>query len=172
MVKLVLLHRADSIYEDEPDAVYEFPKAYLKAVRDGVGDWIIYYEPVKAGPRGYFAVAKIEQIIEKPASADRFLAMIEPGSYLPFDRDVPRLLEGRPLEASLTAPDGAPKKGGSQQLAVRRLSEADFARIVNMGLPQDLEAMEAARYDPGLPGFEEPAPLFERPVIERLTRRP
>jgi putative restriction endonuclease len=172
MGKLVLLHKADSIYEDEPDIVYDFPRSYLRAVEEAVGDWIVYYEPVKAGPRGYFAAAKIERVIPKPGAAGRFLAMIEPGSFLPFDREVPRLVEGRPMEASLTEPDGTPKKGGAVQLAVRRLPEADFAHIVNLGLPQDLERIEATRYDPQPAEFDDGAELFERPVLERLTRRP
>lgn len=172
MVKLVLLHKADSIYEDEPDAVYDFPRSYLKAVKEAVGDWVIYYEPVKAGPRGYFAVAKIEQVIPKPGTEGRFLAIIEPGSFLPFDREVPRLIDGRPLEAALTEPNGTPKKGGAVQLAVRRLPEADFARIVNLGLPQELERIEETRYNPNLPAFDEGAAPFDRPVLERLTRRP
>ncbi|HSF64424.1 MAG TPA: HNH endonuclease, partial [Paracoccaceae bacterium] len=75
MTKLVLLHRADSIYDDEPDRVYDFPRSYLKAALEGVGDWAIYYEPVKAGPRGYFAVAKIQQIIPKPGTEGRFNAI-------------------------------------------------------------------------------------------------
>ncbi|GGE44369.1 restriction endonuclease [Primorskyibacter flagellatus] len=172
MVKLVLLHKADSIYEDEPDVVYDFPRSYLKAVEEAVGDWVVYYEPVKAGPRGYFGVAKISRVIPKPGVEGRFLALIEPGSFLPFDSEVPRLADGRPLEASLTEPDGTPKKGGSVQLAVRRLPEADFARIVNLGLPQELERIEATRYDPQLAELAEGAELFERPVLERLTRRP
>lgn len=172
MVKLVLLHKADSIYEDEPDRIYDFPRAYLRAVGEAVGDWIIYYEPVKAGPRGYFAVAKISQVIPKPGVEGRFLALIEPGSFLPFDREVPRLIQGSPLEAALTEPDGAPKKGGAVQLAVRRLPEAEFARILNMGLPTNLEEIEATRYDPQRPDLEEPAAAYERPVLERLTRRP
>lgn len=173
MVKLVLLHKADSIYDDEPDRVYDFPRTYLKAVEEGVGDWVVYYEPVKAGPRGYFAVARISRVIEKPGVNGRFLALIEPGSFLPFDRDVPRLVEGRTLERALTEPDGAPKKGGAVQLAVRRLPEADFARIVNRGLPYDLERQEETRYDPHPPGgLEEVQAPFERPVLERLTRRP
>jgi putative restriction endonuclease len=125
MAKLVLLHKADSIYDDEPDVVYDFPRSYLKAVQEAVGDWIIYYEPVKAGPRGYFAVAQIERVIPKPDAEGRFLAMIAPNTFLPFDRVVPRLVHGRPLEAALTEADGTPKKGGAVQLAVRRLPEAD-----------------------------------------------
>lgn len=171
MVKLVLMHRWDSIYDDEPAVVYDFPKAYLKAMEESVGDWVIYYEPVKVGPRGYFAVAKISRIIPKPGVAERFMALIEPGTYLEFDRDVPRLLDGCPLEAALAEPDGTPKKGGVVQSAVRRLSETEFARIVDIGLPQDLEEIEAVRYDRHVDVMHDDAQLFERPVLERLTRR-
>ena len=97
MTKLVLLHKADSIYEDEPDVVYDFPQSYLKAVTEAVGDWIVYYEPVKAGPRGYFAAAKISEVVPKPGANGRYLALIEPGSFLPFDTEVPRLVNGSPL---------------------------------------------------------------------------
>jgi len=172
MTKLVLLHKADSIYDDEPDVVYDFPRAYLKAVSEAVGDWVIYYEPVKAGPRGYFAVARISEVIEKPGTRGRYLALIEPGSFLPFDREVPRLSAGRPMEAALAEDDGSPRRGGVAQRAVRRLPEADFARIVNLGLPQDLERMEARRYDTCKFEIDEDAAAFERPVLERLTRRP
>lgn len=171
MTKLVLLHKVDSIYDDEPDRVYDFPKAYLKAMLEGVGDWIVYYEPVKAGNRGYFAVAKIKTVVPKPGVDGRFLAIIEDGTFLPFDSEVPRLIQGRPLEAALTAPDGRPKSGGAQQLAVRRLTDGEFAKIVQKGLPVDLEAKEARRYDPD-DAFSDVAPEpFERPVLERLTSR-
>ncbi len=121
MAKLVLLHKANSIYEDVPDARYDFPHAYLKSVEEGVGDWVVYYEPVKAGLRGYFAAAKIARVIPKPGAEGRYLALIEQHSYLEFDQPVPRLANGRPWEAALRAPDGSPRAGGAQQLAVRRL---------------------------------------------------
>lgn len=172
MTKLVLLHKADSIYDDEPDVVYDFPKSYLKAITEAVGDWAVYYEPVKAGPRGYFAVARIDRVIPKPGVEGRFLAMIAPGSFLPFDRDVPRLIAGRPIEAALREADGSAKAGGAVQLAVRRLPEAEFADIVQRGLPQDLVTQEERRYDPPGDQMAEPVVPFERPVIERLTSRP
>ncbi|MCB2135026.1 MAG: HNH endonuclease [Rhodobacteraceae bacterium] len=171
MAKLVLLHKADSIYEDELDVVYDFPRSYLKAVKEAVGDWIIYYEPVKAGPRGYFAAAKISDVIPKPGVEGRYLALIESGSYLAFDRDVPRLLNGRPLETALADANGAPLTGGAVQLAVRRLPEDDFARIVDLGLPQDLEQIEAKRYETYHDDMQEEPLIFRRPVLERLTRR-
>lgn len=172
MVKLVLLHRDDSIYGDREGEVYDFPKSYLKAVAEGVGDWVIYYEPVKAGPRGYYAIAKIEKIVPHAVLPDRFLAVMERQSFLPFDQEVPRLVDGRPLEAALRNEDGTPKTGGAQQLAVRRLSEADFARILSFGLPPDLEADEARRYDTASAGLADEARAFERPVVERLVSRP
>ena len=171
MTKLVLLHKADSIYEDEPDVVYDFPQSYLKAVTEAVGDWIVYYEPVKAGPRGYFAAAKISEVVPKPGANGRYLALMEPGSFLSFDTEVPRLVNGSPLESALRELDGTAKKGGAVQLAVRRLPEAEFSRIVDLGLPQNLEQIEANRYDPHAALHEEPG-HFARPVLERLTRRP
>ena len=172
MSKLVLMHKADSIYEDVPESHYDFPRTYLRAVEEAVGDWVIYYEPVKAGPRGYFAVAKLSRVIPKPRVEGRYLALVEPGTYLEFDSEVPRLIGGRPLEAALMEADGTPKKGGAVQLAVRRLSDQDFARIVGRGLPQDLEEIEARRYDPAPRELDAAAAAFERPVLERLLRRP
>mgnify|MGYP005847953481 CR=1 FL=1 len=171
MSKLVLLHKAGSIYDDEPDRVYDFPRAYLKTLQEGVGDWAVYYEPVKAGPRGYFAVARIARVIPKPGVKGRFLAIIDPGSYLEFDRWVPRLEGGRPLESALAGEDGAPRAGGAVQLAVRRLPDSEFEAIVRRGLPVDLEAQEARRYQTR-EEVDAPAAPFERPVIERLTSRP
>lgn len=171
MTKLVLLHKAGSIYDDEPDRRYDFPKPYLKAVLEGVGDWVIYYEPVKAGPRGYFAVAKISQVIPKPGTEGRYLAIIEPGSYLPFDKEVPRLIGNRPLESALADAAGNTKSGGAQQLAVRRLPDREFAEIIRRGLPQDLEEREARRYSSAPFEVAEEVLEFERPVVERLISR-
>jgi putative restriction endonuclease len=172
MVKLVLMHRADSIYDDEPDTRYDFPRPYLKAMKEAIGDWVIYYEPVKSGDRGYFAVARIDRIVPHPTLPERFMALIAPGSYLPFDICVPRLTHGRPMEAALMDAAGQPKKGGAQQLAVRRLPDAEFAAIVTRGLPADLEAREAVRYDTGAAELAEDAAGFARPVVERLNSRP
>lgn len=76
------------------------------------------------------------------------------------------------LESLLAHPDGRPRTGGAVQHAVRPLPEEEFSRIVNLGLPEDLEQIEARRYDPPGRDIGEPNVLFERPVIERITRRP
>src|SRR5690606_21161185 len=87
----VFVHRADSIYEDSPAEQYQFPKNYLSRVRACIGDWIVYYEPGKVpGSRGYFAVARVRQVIPDPKAGEgMYLAIIEPGSYLDFARPVP-----------------------------------------------------------------------------------
>ncbi|WP_431298816.1 hypothetical protein [Tabrizicola sp. BL-A-41-H6] len=46
MTKLVLLHKAGLIYDDEPDRVCDIPRACPKAVTEGVGDWAVCYGPV------------------------------------------------------------------------------------------------------------------------------
>lgn len=116
-------------------------------------------------------MAKIRDVIEKPGSEGRYLALIERGSYLPFDQEVPRLVDGRPLEQALMHPDGRPKTGGVQQNSVRRLPEAEFTRLIDLGLPQNLEEIEAGRYQPPGHQIAERAAIFHRPVVERLTRR-
>ncbi|MFQ5437975.1 MAG: HNH endonuclease [Paracoccaceae bacterium] len=171
MVKAVFLHRADSIYDDRPDTHYDFPRTYLRTVKRTTGDWIVYLEPVRAGSRGYFAVAKVQNVIEKPDEEGRFLALIEPGTFLLLDNYVPRLTEGRVWESLLGDAAGFPLKGGRQQLAVRELPEEDFARIVNEGLPQDLESLEARQYSEPNELSELPV-VFQRPILERLTHRP
>ena len=171
MSKAVFLHRADSIYDDRPAEQYEFPQRYLKVAEASVGDWIIYYEPVRAGPRGYFAVAKIADVIPKPGAVGLFLALVEPGTFLRFDREIPRLRDGVPWEQLLADEFGEPLRGGLQQSAMRYLPDADFAAIVNAGLPADLEEVEAHRYEVGHEIADPPA-IYERPVVERLMRRP
>ncbi|UWQ22580.1 HNH endonuclease [Jannaschia sp. W003] len=170
MAKLVLMHKLGSGYDDEPPVRYEFPDVYLSRMRDAVGDWIVYYEPGRRAQR-YFAVAHIADIVRSDGNPGHHFAEITPETYLPLVDPVPRLDGGRPLESALRAADGSPIRGGQAMSAVRRLPDAEFAAIVNRGLPADLEAVEARRYDPAGPGLAEPITAFDRPVIERLTRR-
>jgi putative restriction endonuclease len=86
----VFIHRSDSIYDDSPAEQYQFPSQYLGRVQACVGDWIIYYEPRKVvATRGYFAVAKVSQVIPDPKAPGMYLALIELGSYLDFINPVP-----------------------------------------------------------------------------------
>lgn len=156
MTRGVFLHREDSRYDDHPEERYQFPAQYLTRASQFVGDWIIYYEP-RRGPtsRGYFAVAKVEQIVPDPTAPGMHLALIEPGSYLPFERLVP-----------FSDPDGVVERGvlneqgrisGRAQAAVRPISIADFNRIVARGIPDE---------DPVLPRAGDPAAAPEAAVRE------
>ncbi|WP_027057475.1 HNH endonuclease [Mesorhizobium loti] len=129
----VFIHRSDSIYNDRPAEQYQFPRPYLRRVEACVGGWIIYYEPSKIkDTRGYYAVAKVQQIIQDPAASDMYLALIEAGTYLDFANPVP-----------FNGPEGYVEQGllndqrrlsGHAQSAVRPISPADFNRIVDLGL--------------------------------------
>ena len=132
----IFIHRADSIYDDNPAERYQFPHQYLTRASACIGDWVIYYEPRK-GPsaRGYFAVAKVDQIVPDPTSPGMHLALIAPGSYLDFANPVP-----------FSGPEGLVERGllnaeghisGRAQAAVRTLSPDDFNRIVGLGLTGD-----------------------------------
>ena len=87
----VFIHRSDSIYDDSPAERYQFPAQYLGRVSACIHDWIVYYEPVKvSGTRGYFAIAKVSQVIPDPKAPGMYIAMIEPGSCLLYTSPSPR----------------------------------------------------------------------------------
>jgi len=128
----VFIHRSDSIYKDRPAEHYRFPGQYLSRVEACLGSWIIYYSPVKVSEsRGYFAIAKVQQIVSDPETSDMYLALIEPGTYLDFADPVPfRRLEGV-VELGLLNELG--KISGRAQSAVRPISASDFNRILALG---------------------------------------
>jgi len=136
----VFMHRADSIYDDSPAERYQFPRPYLGRAQAMVGSWILYLEPRKvAKTRGYFAVARVQEIIPDPGAPGMYIAVIEPGSYLDFPNPVPFSDGGGPVERGLLNEAGA--ISGRAQAAVRPLSPADFSRIVEMGLGGDDELL-------------------------------
>lgn len=173
----VFMHKDGSIYDDIPEVHYQFPKAYLSRAQKMVGDWIVYREPVKLPQsKGFFAVAKVDRIIPDPAISDRFRALIEPGSYLPFEPTVPHVVDGQPVERDLA----------NAQAAVRPLSPSDFTRIIALGLPEE---PSLPRVDPpvqsepyenvgrdellGLSPYEASLPgAVERQIVQSLINRP
>jgi len=132
----VFIHRSDSIYDDTPAERYQFPRQYLERARACLGDWIIYYEPRKvADTRGYYAVAKVADIIPDPSADGMYLALIEPGSYLDFATPVPFADLDGPIERGVLNDMG--RISGRAQAAVRTLSPGDFTRIVDAGLADE-----------------------------------
>ena len=120
----------------------------------------------------YVAVARVDRVAPHPHAAGRHFAFVAPGSYLAFDRPVPRVADGQVMEGMLEAAPGRLIRAGASQLAVRRLSDAEFARIVGHGLrdaPPREDLPGDALMDAQTP-FDGPGQ--DRPVIERLTSRP
>lgn len=169
----VFIHRSDSVYDDSPAERYQFPSQYLGRVSACINDWILYYEPVKvSGTRGYFAVAKVDQVIPDPQAPGMYLALIEPGSYLEFANPVP-----------FNGPDGLAERGllneegkisGRAQSAARPISSADFNHILDLGL-EDRAPLLPRIDDLAAPLLqEERIPLLteqERPRITKLVSR-
>jgi putative restriction endonuclease len=180
----VFVHRADSIYDDRLDQQYQFPRQYLGRVRAAVGDWIVYYEPTKVvGTRGYFAVAKVSDVVPDRTASDMFLALLEPGTYLEFPTEIPFVLTGGYTESGLLNEAG--RLSGRAQAAVRPLTAADFDRIVTLGLHENgatLPRSFEADADLAQPEFDEEQARFDigeraratylmsRPIRDRVFR--
>ncbi|MEA3003024.1 MAG: putative restriction endonuclease [Sphingomonadales bacterium] len=155
MARGVFLHREDSRYDDLPAERYQFPSQYLSRASQFVGDWIIYYEP-RRGPtgRGYYAIARVGQIVPDPSASGMYLALIEPDSYLPFEQPV-----------AFSGPDGVVERGvlnetgrisGRAQAAVRPISIEDFNRILERGIPDE---------EPVLPRADPPAQVAVNSLV-------
>jgi len=150
----VFIHRLDSIYEDTPAEPYPFPRQYLRRVEACIGDWIIYYEPSKvADTRGYFAIAKVRQVIPDPSAPEMYLALIEPGSYLDFANPVPFNGATGPIESGVLNEQG--RISGRAQSAVRPISPEDFRRIVELGFEEKVPLLPRFDNEMPAPGFDE-----------------
>ncbi|MBW4091743.1 MAG: restriction endonuclease [Proteobacteria bacterium] len=175
MTKAVFTTKPDPTYDDLPEFRYHFPRTYLRQVEAAVGDWIIYYEPRRAGGeannrdgrQAYFATARVDSVRTDPTLADHFYAFVS--EYLAFDRPVPFREGGEFYEASLRRADGATSKGAFGR-AVRNLPDSEYDRILQAGFAAILAPEPRAR--PVSAGFAEEPATFERPIIERMTARP
>ncbi|MGJ8537136.1 MAG: HNH endonuclease [Parasphingopyxis sp.] len=88
-----------------------------------------------AQSRGYYATARLQQIIPDPKASDMYLAIMEQGTYLEFPNAVPFSDDGGPIELGVLNEAGA--ISGRAQSAVRPLSNSDFNRIVSAGLAEN-----------------------------------
>jgi putative restriction endonuclease len=165
----VFIHRSDSIYDDSPAEQYQFPGQYLRRVEACVGDWIIYYEPRKvAETRGYFAIAKVRQIVPDSSVAGMYLALIEPGSYLDFANPVPFNGATGPIEQGVLNEQG--RISGRAQSAVRPISSSDFRKIIELGLVETTPFLPRLDGDMPSSGFdEEQAPFGFSQQRDRIS---
>lgn len=163
MTRGVFLHREDSRYDDRPAERYQFPRQYFSRASQFVGDWIVYYEP-RRGPtgRGYYAIARVERIIPDPTTSDMYIALIEPGSYLPFEQPVPFSGSNGVVERGVL--NDAGRISGRAQAAVRPISIEDFNSILDLGLPDEAPLLPR-KGTPVEPShnllFEEQAPFLD-----------
>jgi len=171
----VFIHRADSPYEDSPASQYQFPSQYLSRASACVGDWIVYYEPTKVpGSRGYYAIARVEQIVPDPSKAGMHVALIAPGSYLEFPNPVPFVGAGGVVERGVLNEAG--RVSGRAQAAVRPISPQDFDRILQRGLAEEQPILPRIGSVGGPFQFDDnmQAPFDfeqERERVEQLTSR-
>jgi putative restriction endonuclease len=165
----VFIHRHDSVYDDTPAERYQFPRQYLRRVQACIGDWILYYEPRKLpGTRGYFAIARVQEVIPDPSAAAMFVAIIEPGSYLDFASPVPFADADGVVERGVLNEEG--RISGRAQSAVRPISPADFDRIVTIGLDEHNPLLPRSDRNEAIPGFaEELTPFSFEQERERLA---
>lgn len=168
----VFIHKDGSIYDDIPAVQYQFPQMYLSRAKQMLGDWIVYLEPGKIrNSKGYFAVAKVQDIVPDRRSDGLYLALIEAGSYLDFAGGVPFRVDDRPVELGLLNERGS--ISGRAQAAVRPLADSDFARIVSLGLPDDDTLPRFGALEPENRVREELTPFeIERPFMQSLVSRP
>lgn len=156
----VFIHRSDSIYDDSPAERYQFPRQYLARVGNCVGDWVIYYEPrTVPNTRGYFATARVQQVIPDPATPGMYIALIEAGSYLDFVNPVPFNGPDGPAERGLLTESG--RFSGRAQWAVRPISPSDFNRIVELGINQSDAVLPREDRAPVVFGVQEERTPFQ-----------
>lgn len=175
-MKGVFQTKISPAYDDLPEERYHFPKTYLNQVQRTLNDWIVYYEPRRAtadvlsrgGRQSYFAVARVTGIRPDPAKQDHFYADV--ADYLPFDSPVPFRSAEHFFEAAMRGVDGRTNSGAAQR-AVRNMSDGEFDLIMKAGYSAHLVLFNEQPDGPS-PGFEEPATLFERPVVETTILRP
>lgn len=170
----VFMHRPDSIYDDNLAEQYQFPQPYLGRAQSCVGDWIVYLEPTKvANTRGYFAIARVQQIIPDTKAPGMYLALIEQGSYLDFANSVPFNDSEGPIERGLL--NERNRLSGRAQAAVRPIAPDDFNRIVERGLDDQEPLLPRTNGPMTNDGFGEAPADFDfeqsRDRIQRLTSR-
>jgi putative restriction endonuclease len=172
----VFLHKPDSIYDDILATQYQFPKRWLKRVKECFGSWIVYNEPTKVKhTRGYFAIAKLAEIRPDPNKEGMYLGIMEPGSYLDFARCVPFRNKDGVLERGLL--DELGKTTLRARDSVRSISPEDFDRILEIGLdegesvlPREQESKPKGVGDAHVPFSYEPSQIRMMRLSSRKER--
>lgn len=174
MANAVFTTKVTPTYDDVPEVKYHFPRTYLNAARAAVGEWIVYYEPRRegagasgrAGRQAYFAIARLQKIVEDTAQPNHYYAIVS--DYLEFPRPVP-FREGEAYyESALRKADGSTNKGQFGR-SIRPVPTLEFSLIVARGFAHDigLVASESA-LEPEVQARERVERLVSRPQRDRV----
>ncbi|WP_300390954.1 HNH endonuclease [Henriciella sp.] len=182
MVKAVFVQGTSSDYDDQPGRYYHFPKRYLRRVQESLGDWVVFFTPVKdsgvdVSERGtYRGTARLVAITPDPQKTDHYYVSLERPTVQDFAVGVPRIMNGDFLEPALAGKDGGTNTGVALQ-AVRHISDATFDKII--AYATQFEATELPRFEEATedfaPGFADEATHFlfdhDRQTIASLTNK-
>lgn len=175
MSKVVLSQRDDSGYDDVLGSLYHFPKQYLPAAKEAVGDGCLFYEPRRgeggraAGRKAYWAAASIESIFPDTSKPGHYFARLT--NFLPFESPVPfQRSDGGFWESKLDRGDGQVSKG-AMGVSVRRIPDHEFSLLWTAGYSASLESESSAEDTRDIAGVSEEQTPFERPIIQQLTNR-
>jgi len=184
MAKAVFTHKPGSVYDDLPEERYHFPATYRRQVEATVDDLIVYYEPGRiglderdrTGRQAYFATVRVVKIRADSDKPNHYYAVLDPTSFVPFDRSVSFQEGGHYYERQLQRDDGKTNKGAFGR-AVRMLSEAEYEDILRVGFARELglnaPSPDLPTVDPGrLWALADSPAEFERPIVERVMSRP
>lgn len=171
MTNAVFTYSPSSEYDDQPEVRYHFPRTYLRAVEQAVGDWIIYYEPRRtegvssaSGRQAYFAMARVARIAPDEQQKDHWYAYLS--DYLEFDSVVPFRQGANYSESILKKEDGTANKGAFGR-AVRALPRQEFDYIIAQGFSREMRPWEVEDR------ASDPVPeTQDRPLVAQVVSRP
>ncbi len=175
MAKVVLSERADSGYDDVTGQLYHFPRRYLRAAQEAVGDGCLLYEPRlgegghSSGRQAYWAAASIKRVFPDLNRSDLFYAELE--HFLPFPNPVSfKRGDGGFWESKLDRGHGQVSKG-AMGWSIRRIPDHEFSLIWAAGYAPILGEPDISDSTSNDWGVREEQASFERPVIAQLTNR-
>ena len=167
MTKAVFTFSENSVYDDQRESRYHFPRRYLAQATSAVGDWVVYYEPRRnngpsssSGRLAYFAMAQLVRIEPDTTVPEHYYAYVR--EYIEFDKPVPFREGSHYYESGLVKPDGTTSRGAFGR-AVRRISDEEFAGSSPRGL--------AESYQTGKSLSREQSPLQKVSIVTQILQR-
>jgi putative restriction endonuclease len=175
VAKAVFTYSPDSRYDDDPAVRYHFPVIYRSRAEQAVSDLIIYYMPRRAkeasssARQSYFATARLTKVAPDPKNNGMCYAILE--EYIDFVHYVPVQQHGVFFEKGGEARRGVARQGYFTN-SIRTIPEREYELICAAGFGSVIGAEAPARAEPAAFEVAEDRAEFERPLVERLVRRP